>query len=221
VTTVQPPAPPPPPGPEAVARMQAENAAFAEQLANQALRQEAARVQAPGRPGSVSVIKDPAGRVVVTTGDGRTVVYDPKVGLDEDAVQGMIQTALEPPRSREPRSDNDDTVRILGILLPFVTAMVFIVVVGRIILRRMAARAGAQAPAPDLTARLARIEQAVEAVAIEVERIAESERYSARLLTERLPERAGAPVPANGQGTVAGVRPGAAGAEVPTLDSTR
>ena len=45
-------------------------------------------------------------------------------------------------------------------------------------------------PSPELAGRLARIEQAIEAVAIEVERISESERYSARLLTERLPERA-------------------------------
>lgn len=36
----------------------------------------------------------------------------------------------------------------------------------------------------DTTARLARIEQAVEAVAIEVERIAEAQRFSARLMAE-------------------------------------
>ena len=48
---------------------------------------------------------------------------------------------------------------------------------------------GGTAEARQLAGRLARIEQAIEAVAIEVERIAESERYSARLLTERLPER--------------------------------
>ncbi len=48
---------------------------------------------------------------------------------------------------------------------------------------------------PDVTSRLERIEQAVEAVAIEVERIAEAQRYSAKLLAEqqkRLP-RADAP----------------------------
>jgi hypothetical protein len=37
----------------------------------------------------------------------------------------------------------------------------------------------------DATARLERIEQAVEAVAIEVERIAEAQRFSAKLLAER------------------------------------
>lgn len=40
---------------------------------------------------------------------------------------------------------------------------------------------------PDVTARLERIEQAVEAVAIEVERIAEAQRFSARLMAEQQP----------------------------------
>ena len=40
---------------------------------------------------------------------------------------------------------------------------------------------------PDVTARLERIEQAVEAVAIEVERIAEAQRFSAKLLAEQHP----------------------------------
>lgn len=38
---------------------------------------------------------------------------------------------------------------------------------------------------PDVTARLERIEQAVEAVAIEVERISEAQRFSAKLLAGR------------------------------------
>jgi hypothetical protein len=46
---------------------------------------------------------------------------------------------------------------------------------------------------PELAARLERIEQGVEAVAIEVERIAEAQRFSAKLLAERqaLPPGAG------------------------------
>ena len=37
----------------------------------------------------------------------------------------------------------------------------------------------------ELTARMARVEQAVEAVAIEVERISEGQRFTTKLLTER------------------------------------
>lgn len=40
-------------------------------------------------------------------------------------------------------------------------------------------------PSPDVIARLERIEQAVEAVAVEVERIAEAQRFSAKLLAEQ------------------------------------
>ena len=40
-------------------------------------------------------------------------------------------------------------------------------------------------PSPDVVARLERIEQAVESVAIEVERIAEAQRFSAKLQAEQ------------------------------------
>ena len=39
--------------------------------------------------------------------------------------------------------------------------------------------------APDVTSRLERIEQAVDAIAIEVERISEGQRFTTKLLTER------------------------------------
>ena len=51
---------------------------------------------------------------------------------------------------------------------------------------RPAAPSAAMLTAPaDTTARLERIEQAVEAIAIEVERIAESQRFSAKLMAEQ------------------------------------
>lgn len=43
----------------------------------------------------------------------------------------------------------------------------------------------------EVTARLERIEQAVEAVAIEVERISEGQRFTTKLLSEAKPERTG------------------------------
>jgi len=58
----------------------------------------------------------------------------------------------------------------------------------RWILRRFFEPAPVLPPAQlsaDATARLERIEQAVEAVAIEVERIAEAQRFSAKLLAEQ------------------------------------
>jgi hypothetical protein len=68
--------------------------------------------------------------------------------------------------------------------------MIGIIALGVPIIRAFTRRweRNAQLPAPpsaEITSRLERIEQAVEAVAIEVERIAEAQRYSAKLLTEQ------------------------------------
>jgi len=57
--------------------------------------------------------------------------------------------------------------------------------------KSLAARAGSSNALPQ-DQRLARIEAAIEAVAIEVERISEAQRFTTRLLTERH----GAPAPA-------------------------
>ena len=68
--------------------------------------------------------------------------------------------------------------------------MVAVIALGIPIIRAFAKRweRGAQLPppaSPEITTRLERIEQAVEAIAIEVERIAEAQRYAAKLLTEQ------------------------------------
>ncbi len=216
--TLQPEAPPAPPrplSPEAAAQLRAENAALEAQIANRTLREMAGAPPAgqPGAPpGNVSVIKNDDGRVVVTGADGRTVTIDPKAGLEEDAVQEIVQTALAPPPvPQPPRGGPPESVMIVAIVFSSLVLMTLLIAMARAFGRRRPA-AGAQAVPPEVLARLTRIEQAVEAVAIEVERISESERYSARLLTERLPERApGAP---NGQG-----QPQALAA--PTRDASR
>lgn len=56
--------------------------------------------------------------------------------------------------------------------------------------RRMEQRSAQNLP-PDVTARLARIEAAVESIAIEVERISESQRFMAKLQAERPPLASG------------------------------
>jgi hypothetical protein len=150
----------------------------------------AGQAAAAARAGHVSVIRGGDGRIVVTGRDGRTVTIDPKAGLDEDAVQNMVQTALEPPRSGPEPWDRGppESVVIVAIVFTFLFLMTAVISIARAVGRRASAGAGAQQLPPDLGARLARIEQGVEAVAIEVERVSEGQRYSARLLSERLPE---------------------------------
>jgi hypothetical protein len=48
---------------------------------------------------------------------------------------------------------------------------------------------------PEVTARLERIEQAVDAVAIEVERISEGQRFTTKLLSDRVGEAVAEPRP--------------------------
>jgi hypothetical protein len=52
---------------------------------------------------------------------------------------------------------------------------------------RILAERGRNLPAPQLEERLLRIEQAVDAIAVEVERMSESQRFVTKVLAERLP----------------------------------
>jgi hypothetical protein len=56
--------------------------------------------------------------------------------------------------------------------------------IARAFARRMDRRTAAPSLSPDTTARLERIEQAVDAIAIEVERVSEGQRYSSKILSE-------------------------------------
>lgn len=85
---------------------------------------------------------------------------------------------------------------VIDITLGFFV-MVVAVVIGGPLARAWARRLDRRAVAPqvpaEVTQRLAAIEQAVEAVAVEVERISEGQRFTARLLAERTPEHAQRP----------------------------
>jgi hypothetical protein len=69
-----------------------------------------------------------------------------------------------------------------------------VMVIGLPLVRAYARRmeAGPQTASGDLTARLQRMEQAIDAIAVEVERISEGQRFTTKLLAERgsVPEHA-------------------------------
>lgn len=159
------------------------------QAVEQASRQAGARAAAATRQATTpGVVKNGTGQIVVTGPDGKTITIDPKAGLDGDQIQEMVQTALQPAPSFQPRTGPDvprELIPIFGIVFPCLAAMVYFVT-RMFTARRPAAGAATATLPPDAVARLARIEQAVEAVAIEVERISEAQRYSAQLLTDRL-----------------------------------
>ena len=77
------------------------------------------------------------------------------------------------------------------IIVPLIFAIPAAVVYARMAFKhreRMASLRGGDA-SPDLAARLDRIEQAVESIAVEMERLGEGQRFVARVLSERGTER--------------------------------
>ena len=76
-----------------------------------------------------------------------------------------------------------------GMLMIIVLALGFPVI--RLMNKRIDARTVTPLPPSDTTARLERIEHAIEAMSVEVERIAEGQRFTTKLLSERAGARIG------------------------------
>lgn len=81
-------------------------------------------------------------------------------------------------------------MRIPGELIPIVMfIMIPLTIIGapiaRAIARRIERGGGMQSLPNDVGARLERMEQAIDAIAVEVERIAEGQRFTSKLLAER------------------------------------
>ena len=94
-------------------------------------------------------------------------------------------------------------MRIPGELIPIVLfIMVGVTIIGAPIARAIARRiergtGGLGSGLPnDVGARLERMEQAIDAIAVEVERIAEGQRFVTRLMADQSPERVA--IPAHG-----------------------
>ena len=83
---------------------------------------------------------------------------------------------------------DEDIIAIVGF---FTTAIIISIGIPLVrgLVRRWDRRDARPAIPADTTARLERIEQAVDAMSIEIERIAEGQRFVTRMLSERAPER--------------------------------
>lgn len=114
----------------------------------------------------------------------------------EDAAQAMAATALAQGRgatvasTRSRRSDEipDLPPNVRDVSMLFIISLAAAVIltplvrtVGRILERRVPQ----QQLSPQLAAQLTRMEQAIETVAIEVERVSEGQRFATKLLSER------------------------------------
>ena len=87
-----------------------------------------------------------------------------------------------------PFPDNDIPVRTQETVLALggmATAVIIVLLFSRMVARWIDRRKGGMTVAPDLSAQLTRMETAIEAMQIEVERISEAQRFMARLVSEQ------------------------------------
>lgn len=108
--------------------------------------------------------------------------------LDElvSGQSGVTFTETEMP-AFPPGVDGERIERIARMATEGVFITIFALAIGIPLVRAFARwldRRGTPAPAPDVAGRLDRIEQALDSVAVEVERIAEGQRYSSKMLGE-------------------------------------
>jgi hypothetical protein len=114
----------------------------------------------------------------------------------------QVATATRQLRTGERRPERPanalDRGDVVGIALAFIFAvlMPLSIAIARGVWRRSSQPALASRRDAEGEARLMRVEQALEAVAIEVERISEGQRFVTRLLTEARPAAVAAPAPA-------------------------
>ena len=79
-----------------------------------------------------------------------------------------------------------DGVWVPIVLFASVPVMVIGVPIARAFAKRMEREGSAQQVPADVTARLERMEQAIDSIAVEVERISEGQRFTTKLLSERI-----------------------------------
>lgn len=119
----------------------------------------------------------------ITEVDGRISAIDKQIGESESRIAAQAAVPGAVVERREPRREGPpEEVFILGGLFIVIVLLPLSIALARRIWRRGVATI-TSLPA-ELTERLTRLEQGMDAVAVEVERIGEGQRYMARLFSE-------------------------------------
>ncbi|MEW5916349.1 MAG: hypothetical protein AB1762_08085 [Gemmatimonadota bacterium] len=87
--------------------------------------------------------------------------------------------------------DEDIVIPLAGMMMIIILAIGVPLV--RALGRRWESEARLPRSDPEATQRLARIEQAIDAMALEIERISEGQRFVTRLMSDKMPERVALP----------------------------
>ncbi len=111
----------------------------------------------------------------------RQAVEEVRAEIEQARAQGVREITIQPQFG-----ENMIPPQAVDISVAFFVSMAFIIVglpIARAFARRMDRR-GESASASEITPRLDRIEQAVEAIAIEVERVSEGQRFTTKSIAE-------------------------------------
>lgn len=130
----------------------------------------------PGAPGAPKITVNKDGKTIYVDENGRVTVVDP------DAPQGMAGV----PMPFEPTIPPEAVTMSIAFFI-----MIAVIIIGlplaRAFARRMDRKTAQPVIPPELTEQLHRLEQSVDTIAVEVERISEGQRFSSGLLREMHP----------------------------------
>jgi len=130
----------------------------------------------PARPGVAQQWSDVGVQMAKVKGD--IAMVNARIAQLQGRPVGTPEIVVPPPFRN---NTNNQTVPVVGIV-----AVIFAVPISIAWARRIVRGAPKAAPVPsDLTMRLERMEQAIDTVAIEVERISEGQRFVTRIMAER------------------------------------
>ena len=138
-----------------------------------ALEGQVGTSDAPGAPAAAS------GRIVIEK-DGKTIV------LDNPTAEQLKAVGIGSTVQRSGDVSGWQLVALTGAVMWGIVAIVYVVLHHR----RRVSLAGFSKPSADADARMARIENAIESVAVEVERISEGQRFTSKLLSEGAAQQA-------------------------------
>ena len=100
------------------------------------------------------------------------------------SARGDAAITIDPPSGRDPNSPSPRQITAMSIVFFLAVLMPLAIAFGKRIVRRGGRGPATQAANPELTQRLERMEEGIEAIAIEVERISEGQRFVTKLLGE-------------------------------------
>lgn len=126
------------------------------------------------------------------TADARIASLDAEIAAADQRVAtaaAVPGATIEPPRVNINRNGPPEEAWFLGGMFIFFVMMPIAIAWARRLWRRGPVSMMTEMP-PELTDRLSRLEQAVDAVAVELERVGEGQRYVTRVFTEQQGQRA-------------------------------